>query len=181
MTSLARVRTREQISDVVNLAREIWTEHYVSIIGQEQVDYMLDKFQSESAVAAQLADGYEYYTLSHEEKIVGYMAIVPDEDTGTVMISKIYVHQSGRGHGFGRAMLELAEDLCRERRIRTLWLTVNKNNSRALAWYVRMGFKNVGSAVQDIGGGFMMDDYRMEKTIDPESLQGDARAGAPWE
>ncbi len=165
MADIARVRTREQISEVMSLAREIWTEHYVPIIGQEQVDYMLDRFQSESAIAAQLADGYEYYTVSLEGKIEGYMALLPDEHKGTVMMSKIYVRKSMRGRGFGRVMLELAENICRERKIRTLWLTVNKNNSQSLAWYMRMGFKNVGSTVQDIGSGFMMDDYRMEKTI----------------
>ena len=173
MTGLTRVRTREQIADVVLLGRDIWTEHYVPIIGQEQVHYMLDKFQSEQAIAEQLAAGYEYYTVSHDDKIVGYMAVVPDEDTGTgtgtAMISKIYVRKSVRGHGLGRAMLAFAEDLCRERRLRTLWLTVNKHNRQALAWYRRMGFRNLGSTVQDIGGGFVMDDYRMEKTVSPQS------------
>ncbi len=57
MTEPTRVRSREQIGDVVNLAREIWTDHYVPIIGREQVDYMLEKFQSEKAIATQLADG----------------------------------------------------------------------------------------------------------------------------
>lgn len=166
MTRLTRVQTREQITDVVDLAREIWTEHYRSIIGQEQIDYMLARFQSGSAIAEQLAKGCEYYTLSHAAGgLVGYMAMVPDAATGTAMISKIYVKRSWRGHGFGYAMIESIEALCRERRIRTLWLTVNKNNSHSIAWYRRQGFANVGSTVQDIGGGFVMDDYRMKKSI----------------
>ena len=172
MTHFARVQTREQIVDVVNLAREIWTDHYVPIIGQEQVDYMLARFQSEEAIVNQLADGYEYYTVSHNNMSVGYMAIVPK--AGLLMISKIYVLKSGRGHGFGRSMMEFAEDLCRQRRISTLWLTVNKNNSHSLAWYRRMGFKNAGSTIQDVGSGFVMDDYRMEKTLDRKSSVGDA-------
>ncbi len=165
MTDITRVRSREQIVDVVNLAGEIWTEHYVSIVGRAQVDYMLGKFQSAGAIEAQLSDGYEYYIVSHEGKSEGYMAIVPDADTGTAMLSKIYVRQSARGHGFGRAMLEFAEAVCRERRIGLLWLTINKHNSHSLAWYMRQGFERAGSIVQDIGGGFVMDDYRMEKTI----------------
>ena len=40
------VLTEHQIEIVESLAREIWTEHYVAIIGIEQVDYMLDRFQS---------------------------------------------------------------------------------------------------------------------------------------
>jgi hypothetical protein len=39
------------------------------------------------------------------------------------------------------------------------------NHSDAIAWYTRMGFTIVGPTVQDIGAGFVMDDYRMEKTI----------------
>ncbi len=162
---ISRVCSAEKISEVVELAREIWTDHYAPIIGQAQVNYMLDKFQSERAIAAQLEDGYEYYTVSHGGRIVGYLAIVPDADTNMLMISKIYVLSSEHDQGFGRAMLEFAQDICRERRISTLYLTVNKNNKNSIAWYIRMGFKNVGSIVKDIGGGFLMDDYRMEKII----------------
>lgn len=165
MNDISRVRNQEQIVDIVNLAHEIWTEHYVCIVGQEQVNYMLGKFQSAGAVAAQLAAGYEYYTVSHNGMIQGYMAIVPDVDKSTAQLSKVYVRRSARGRGCGRAMLEFAEAICREHRIRVLWLTVNKNNSHSLSWYMRMGFKNVGTTVQDIGGGFVMDDYRMEKNI----------------
>ncbi len=171
MMDISRVCSEEQISDVVKLAREIWADYYVPIIGREQVDYMLDKFQSEEAIAAQLEDGYEYYTVSHGGRSVGYLAIVPDADANMLMISKIYVLRSVRGHGFGRAMLELAEDVCREHRINALYLTVNKNNSHSIAWYTRMGFKNEGPIVQDIGAGFVMDDYRMVKTVGSNLLQ----------
>lgn len=165
---ISRVRSEGQISDVVELAREIWTDHYVPIIGQEQVDYMLGKFQSEKAIASQLEDGYEYYIVSHGGRIVGYLAIVPETVADRLVISKIYVLRSGRGHGFGRGMLEFAEDVCRKLGIRTLRLTVNKNNRHSIAWYTRMGFRNKGPIVQDIGAGFVMDDYRMEKTIGPQ-------------
>jgi ribosomal protein S18 acetylase RimI-like enzyme len=165
MTNLKRVLDRRQILDLVTLAREIWTEHYVAIIGKQQVDFMLDKFQSDKAIADQIAGGYEYYIMAHEGKSVGYLAIIPDAAEDTLMISKIYVTKSSRGQGFGRMMLEFVENVCRERRIKTLWLTVNKNNAHAIAWYSRMGFQNAGPTIQDIGGGFVMDDYRMQKTI----------------
>lgn len=165
MTDLTRIRSRDQILDVVNLAREIWSDHYVPIIGQEQVDYMLGKFQSEEAIATQIADGYEYYTVSHNGKNAGYMTIVPDTDADMLMLSKIYVLRAYRGQGFGRSMLEFAENVCQQRRISKLWLTVNRNNTHSIAWYTRMGFKNIEATIQDIGGGFVMDDYRMEKTV----------------
>ena len=178
MTELTRVQTREQISNIVNLAREIWTDHYVPIIGQEQVAYMLDKFQSRDAITAQLADGYEYYIVTLDGQSMGYLAVVPDDDEDALMISKIYVTKPGRGRGLGRRMLAFAEDVCRQRRIKTLWLTVNKHNTDSIAWYTRMGFRNAGAIVQDIGAGFVMDDYRMEKTVSQQSPAGDDEGGA---
>ena len=35
----------------------------------------------------------------------------------------------------------------------------------SIAWYTRMGFRNAGPIVQDIGAGYVMDDYRMEKVV----------------
>ena len=172
MAAIITVRSREQILDVVDLAHTIWTDHYVPIIGPEQVGYMLARFQSEDAIASQLFEGYEYFILSHGGKPAGYIAIVPDTDAGMLMISKFYVLETERGRGFGRLMLEHAERVCREREIHALWLTVNRNNTSSIAWYQRMGFRNTGSTIQDIGGGFVMDDYRMEKRVSPTVITG---------
>jgi ribosomal protein S18 acetylase RimI-like enzyme len=164
--NLQNVQSVEQILEVVRLAREIWQEHYVPIIGQKQVDYMLEKFQSQQAVAAQLCESYEYYLVINDRQSKGYVAVVPNGSEPSLLISKLYVRKSERGQGLGKEMLRFVEDLCRERGIEKIWLTVNKNNADSVAWYSRMGFKNVGPIVQDIGGGFVMDDFRFEKTIE---------------
>jgi len=179
MIDLIEVHTEAQIADVAHLAREIWQEHYVPIIGQEQVDYMLGKFQSEQAITEQIADAYEYYIVTHHEKSVGYTAVVPKVSEASLMISKIYVKKSARGHGLGQKMIEFVEDLCRNLHIKKMWLTVNKNNSHSIAWYSRMDFTNTGPILQDIGGGFVMDDFRMEKTIGQQTPAGDVLGAAP--
>ncbi|MEI6809107.1 MAG: GNAT family N-acetyltransferase [bacterium] len=179
MSDLSRVCTPELVADVADLAREIWRDHYVPIIGQAQVDYMLGQFQSERAITAQIADGYEYFIVTHVGKNVGYLAIVRNADEQSLMISKIYVVKSGRGHGLGRRMLSFAENTCREHKLKILWLTVNKHNTGSIAWYTRMGFKNAGSIVQDIGAGFAMDDYRMEKTIGQGHMKATSSFSGP--
>ncbi len=165
MVTFKRIISQVDIAEVARLAREIWPEHYRPIIGQAQVDYMLEKFQSPSAIARQLAEQYEYYLVLDGGKSAGYLAIVPNVAASKLLLSKIYVRKELRGRGVGKAMLEFVENICRERGIRTLWLTVNKNNSRSIAWYRQTGFRNAGPTVQDIGGGFVMDDYIMEKTL----------------
>jgi diamine N-acetyltransferase len=166
---LERVESREQVEAVAALARETWMRHYVPIVGRAQVEYMLERFQSAEAIARQIgAEGYEYYWVPG----AGYLALVPDAAAGRVMLSKIYVKADRRGTGLGRAMVEFAEARCAELGGRELWLTVNKDNGGSIAFYERMGFRKTGPLVQDIGGGFVMDDWRMAKTVTPAAGAG---------
>lgn len=77
----------------------------------------------------------------------------------------LYLKHSHRGRGLGRALLELIEEDCASRRIRTLWLTVNKDNVGPIAFYERSGFLIDDAMVTDIGNGFAMDDYQMVKQL----------------
>lgn len=165
MIEFTPIHTDSQIAETASLARDIWQDHYTPIIGAEQVSYMLATFQSEQAIRKQIEDGYEYYLITCDQQKTGYVAVIPDANSSTLMISKIYVLKSERGKGIGKKTLEFVESLAVERQLDTLWLTVNKNNSRSIAWYEQMGFTNSGSLVQDIGEGFVMDDFRMEKKL----------------
>ncbi len=167
--SCIKVCSQEQIAKVADLAREIWQEHYVPIVGQEQVSYMLERFQSQRAIAQQIAEGCEYYLLDKEGQGEGYVAVVPNLKRACLLLSKIYVRRSARGCGLGKKALQYVESMCRQRGIETIWLTVNKNNRDSIAWYSQMGFTNAGPTVQDIGSGFVMDDYQMEKMVDPQA------------
>lgn len=163
MAELVHVESPEQIAAIASLARDIWTDHYVPIVGKKQVDYMLEKFQSEMAIGTHLLSGHEYFLLQHNGDNAGYIGMIADDDN--MMISKLYVSDSARGNGYGRKMIRFAEEQCRDRGLTHLWLTVNKNNITSIEWYLRAGFTNAGPIVMDIGGGFVMDDYRMEKHL----------------
>jgi ribosomal protein S18 acetylase RimI-like enzyme len=165
MIEFRRVTSGKEAAVVARLAREIWGEHYVDIIGQAQVDYMIEKFQSEEAVSEQIAAGYEYCLIIHDGTVAGYVAVVPEPETAVLQLSKIYVRKQSRGLGLGESAVRFAEVICRERNFRIIRLTVNKHNVRSIAWYEHMGFTNAGPVVKDIGGGFVMDDFVMEKKV----------------
>lgn len=164
--SIERVTTQDHISTVASLAKTIWNQHFVSIIGQEQVDYMLEKFQSAAPIQSQIDSGYEYYVVSQEGgQFVGYLALVPNETPGKVMLSKVYVLQEARGKGVGEQLLEFAKQRSMELGARSLWLTVNRDNDSSIDWYKRKGFVVTSEAKADIGNGFYMDDFIMEYEI----------------
>lgn len=160
--------TKEQdITAVETLADAIWREHYTSIIGKAQVDYMLHTFQSKRAIKKQLEDGASYYMMMDAEIPIGYMSVYLQKEL--LFLSKIYVDTSKRGQGHASHALSFLEELAVDNGIYTVELTVNKHNTLAVTAYERMGFKNSGSIVQDIGHGFVMDDFVMRKSIKEES------------
>src|SRR5437016_13669076 len=124
--TISPVHSTERIAEVARLAREIWQQHYTPIIGQQQVNYMLDRFQSAEAIAAQLRDGYEYYLATHDDQNAGYAAVVPNPSDATLLLSKLYVRNSARGFGRGKHMLHFVVDLGRKCGFTTLSLAVNK-------------------------------------------------------
>ncbi|NLX26650.1 MAG: GNAT family N-acetyltransferase [Lentisphaerae bacterium] len=163
---IKRVQTGEEVVRVAALAREIWNEHYVSIVGQEQVDYMLATFQSAEAIQSQMESGYEYYfSLDEKGEASGYIALIPNEPPGKMMLSKLYVRAAFRGTGVGRDLVAYAKKRAGKLGATSVWLTVNRNNLRTIEWYHRKGFVITDEVKKEIGSGFFMDDYLMEVDV----------------
>lgn len=159
------VKVENEIEPVSVLAKEIWTEHFTPIIGIDQVNYMLNKYQSIEAISAQIVQGYEYFIVKHKEQSIAYFGLNPEFENNILMISKLYCRLDFRGKGLGKAMLNFIEDKALKVDISTLWLTVNRFNQSSVSWYLNRGFKIVKEEKTDIGSGFFMDDFIMEKTI----------------
>ncbi|MBO7748143.1 GNAT family N-acetyltransferase [Paenibacillus sp. MWE-103] len=162
--SFTLVNTAEEIAETVRLGARIWREYYVSIITMEQIEYMLGKFQSVPAITEQIHhQGYEYYMIRHEGTPVGYMAVRPEEDK--LFLSKFYIAKEHRGRGYASHAMAFLERLCGDRSLGAIWLTVNRHNAGSIAVYEKKGFRIERELVADIGNGYVMDDFIMEKTV----------------
>ncbi|MEQ1581069.1 MAG: GNAT family N-acetyltransferase [Steroidobacteraceae bacterium] len=104
-----QVSSLQDAALVARLAHEIWYEHYVPIIGREQVDYMVPRFQSEAAILGQIAKGLQYFLILRGGDACGYLAIEPQPDERKMFLSKLYVLKSARHHGLGRQALDFIE------------------------------------------------------------------------
>jgi GNAT superfamily N-acetyltransferase len=148
---------------IAEIAGEIWREHYTPLIGIEQVEYMLENFQSAQQIFADIHDNdYTYFT-AEKIGIIGYMSVCPKDDC--LFISKLYVRKDERGTGIARSFLQKAVKLCREYGFDKIRLTVHKYNDETIVKYNKMGFTSVDSVKIDIGGGYDMDDYVMELPV----------------
>lgn len=153
----------EDISTVQQLAREIWEEHYLPIIGQQQIDYMLDLFYSTEKIQKELEDGVFWEILYLENEAIGYLVCEVEEEN--IQLSKLYLKSKVRGKGLGKFLIDRSIEIAKENNKNSIRLNVNKNNTQSIAFYERVGFLKVEAGVFDIGSGYFMDDFIYEMKI----------------
>ena len=159
-----KAETDTQVREIADLAKVIWNEYFTPIIGKDQVDYMVEKFQSYPALKEQISEGYEYYQIFSGGEFCGYTGIHPGEDN-RLFLSKLYLKKESRGHHLATGAFSFLKEICRERGYSAIWLTCNKHNDNSLGVYRHFGFELIDTQEADIGGGFIMDDYIMEYKI----------------
>ena len=151
-----------EANEMAAMARMIWKEYFPTIITDEQIKYMLLKFQSEASIHEQMDGGYQYGFIFDGTEKAGYFAVLPKDDA--LFISKLYLYKEKRGHGLGSETLKDLLCIGRSLGLKYAYLTVNVNNALACKAYERNGFKIDKDVDTDIGEGFFMNDhiYRCE-------------------
>ena len=149
MLTIEKVQTPDDIIECAALAAEIWNQHFSSILSQEQIDYMVSRFQSENALRSQInEDGCR----------VGYFGICPKEDK-TMFLSKIYMRKTSRGKGYASQGFRFIQEEAKRLGCTKIWLTVNRYNESSIDVYEHWGMHRDGVRTTEIGYGFIMDDY----------------------
>ncbi len=158
-----KICTSNEIEELAILANEIWHEYFIQIISNEQIDYMVDMFQSKNALVKAMEDGYIYFLAYENNTLIGYCGIHPEEEK--VFLSKLYLHKDYRGRGLSSFLLKEAINYGKQNSKKAMYLTCNKNNDNSLGVYYAKGFYKIDDVKTDIGNGFIMDDYVLQLDI----------------
>ena len=151
---------------VAALAREIWYAHYPAIIGTAQIEYMLGQRYAPDVLRAELGQsGLWWDKLLVGGAIAGFASYFRVAGEADMKLDKLYVHPEHQRHGHGGRLIARALAVAAEQGCSRLVLAVNKGNRSAIAAYLKHGFRVAEATVKEIGGGFVMDDYVMVKSV----------------
>lgn len=148
---------------VRELALAVWPQTYSTIISADQIEYMLNLMYSHSSLEEQMQQGAEFIIVSDEETPVGF-ASFQETEPFVYKLHKIYILPNRQGKGTGRFVIDYILDTLKKRGAGTLQLQVNRNNT-ACEFYEKLGFRVIKKADFDIGGGYFMNDFVMEKAL----------------
>ena len=151
------------IKEFAKLTSEIWHEYWTCILSNEQIDYMVEKFQSENAIINQINnENYTYFYIVYDKQKAGYIGLSNKQDY--LFLSKLYLKKEFRHKGLGKEAFDFIKQFAQNNNYNKIQLTVNKYNKNTIDAYYKWRFKTVDSVVTDIGNGYVMDDYIMEWT-----------------
>ncbi len=160
-----RALRHEDLAAVAALARHVWQATYPGIISQAQIDSMLAARYNPKALADYLnAEDRWFEVVETSGRLAGFCAT--EIHRGEFKIDKIYIAPERQRDGLGGRLIARAAQRARALGYAHLILAVNKRNDSAIAAYRKHGFVVRDSVCVDIGNGFVMDDFIMQKAIE---------------
>lgn len=165
--SIQRLR-EDDLPRVRDLAARIWPVSYAGMISPGQIKYMLDGMYSLERLRRDVRSGVVFEWPIREGVPIGYLATSRDTsppDGPVLFLHKLYLLPEVQGLGLGGRLLDHVMQSAATSGCRSVRLRVNKANARALACYRSRGFVIERSVVDDIGGGFVMDDHVLVRPV----------------
>jgi ribosomal protein S18 acetylase RimI-like enzyme len=152
----------EDLVFVQLIAKKTWPDTFSNILTQDQIEYMLSWMYSLETLEQQKKEGYQFYLAEKESEKLGFTGIEVNSEPGKTKIHKIYILPSAQGKGVGKALFQKIREIAKVHNQTSLLLNVNKHNQRAIDFYEYLGFANIKSEINDIGNGYVMDDFVFE-------------------
>ena len=157
--------TPADYATIRQLAYDIWPVAYGHILKKEQLDYMLDAFYSVESIARCAANGHHFLLALENGNCLGFISYEHHyKGQSVTRIHKIYILPETQGKGIGKRLIERVESLAKEQHSTALSLNVNRFNNAQL-FYKKLGFEITGEEDIEIGRGYLMEDYKMEKPL----------------
>ncbi len=156
--SLNDIPTIQQITYVT------WPVAYKNILSKEQLQYMLQLIYSTNALTQQFNKGDLFYIAELHNKPVGFASFGFYEKPDVYKLHKLYVLPETQGTGTGKALLQMVLNEIKLFNAASLTLNVNRRN-KAIEFYKKSGFSIIKEEDIDIGNGYFMNDYVMEKKL----------------
>ena len=156
----------EDIAKIQEIAKITWPITYGEILTAAQLEYMLDLIYSTEALSQQMQNKEQlFYLISDADSIIGFIGIEHHyKKEAVTKIHKIYLLPETQGKGYGKIVFEEIGKMALENNSSALLLNVNRFNT-ALNFYKKLGFEIKETVDIEIGNGYLMEDFIMEKKI----------------
>ena len=157
----------DELYKIRKIACETWPNTFGQVMPKEQIIYMLELIYNEESLKKQMLEKrHNFILVERDTEALGFTSYEINYNSGhQLMIHKIYLVPSTQGLGIGTKLLNLLSDIAINNKNDQLRLKVFFQNSKAIGFYEKYGFKNVGTETTDIGNNYIILDNVMVKQL----------------
>lgn len=157
--------TSKDISIIQDIAYKTWPDTYGSILSKSQLDYMLQMMYSDKSLLEQINRNVLFFLAYEEDICLGFASSENNyQNKNVTRLHKLYVLPEAQGKQIGKLLIDKVIAIAKENKSEVVSLNVNKFN-KAYTFYLKMGFEIVAEEDLEIGHGYLMEDYKMEKRL----------------
>lgn len=158
----------EDAEPLAAMARTAFLDTFGPLYAPGDLDAFLETTFGPAGLPAQIGDPAYRIRLAVDAggRIAGFAKVSAmtqpvDHAEGAMELKQLYVLKDHHGAGIGPALMDWAIDTARAQQAPALYLSVYAENWRALAFYKRVGFAQVGVAPFHVGDKIDMDPVMM--------------------
>lgn len=167
-STVLRQASQEEMTIIQFIAGKVYGPTYLEILGQQQVNYMLGKLYSTSALWELMDQGHIFLIAQIQQQDVGFVTFnCTNAGKGIFKLQKLYVLPEMQGSGMGAFLVKEVIARVQQLEGKLLQLNVNRFN-RARGFYEKLGFRVTEEVDIPIGEGYYMNDYVMEMVLEGE-------------
>ena len=157
--AILRSGTREDAVTISALSFQVFLDTYAKQgVGPDLARGALREYSEQAFFARLSASGRRFVLAEDQNALIGYAELdcasskLPVSGLRGVELVRLYVQPQAQRSGVGAALLKEAESIARSTKAQAIWLTVWEKNVRALAFYSRSGYADVGVTVYTLEG-----------------------------
>lgn len=154
-----RPGTRNDAVTVAALSVQVFLDTYATDGVRPDLAREALREYSEQAFLARLSTSSRRFVLAEDQKaLLGFVEVdcesreAPVSALRGVELVRLYVQPQAQRSGVGTTLLGEAEKIALSANAAAIWLTVWEKNVRALAFYARSGYADVGATVYTFEG-----------------------------
>jgi ribosomal protein S18 acetylase RimI-like enzyme len=168
MTQINNITIRRATSEDTILLADLGARAFSAAFAndntpEDMADYLQTNFNHEK-VAAELADTDSTFFIAEvEQQACGYAKLKKGElpasvsNRNTIELERLYTLPEYFGKGIGDALMRACFDDAKRYGFEAVWLGVWEHNLRARAFYRKLGFREVGDKIFQLGSDAQTD------------------------
>lgn len=152
---------------IQKIAYATWPVTFGQAIPKEQINYMLQVIYNEESLKKQILEkGHDFILAEKDNQSLGFTSYeINYNSEPQLMIHKLYILPVVQGLGIGTKFLNVLSGIAKQNNNKLLRLKVYFQNTNAIGFYEKYGFKKIGTKKTDIGNNYSILDYVMMKEL----------------